>query len=500
MRGPLFRRMGLGQSLVLRFAGMKWLVLSALCAAGCSLTFDGDAPDLPLLGPIPETAQLPKLNVNPVVDVRGQRIGADNKVWMIFTENVTVEFGEQRATRAVNVDDPSKFELYFDKQMYLGSYAIWRFDRDDPDVVPTPKTRVHIRALGQADDGEHIELDGSPGYLAIDNTERQYVYWVESPDTTELLIQKRDNSFARHIPLPMGTVLKGGTISGITLLFTIDSKYLLVRDGMGNITRYSTGANENLDLGTYPPIAGIDWSRNSLLFCDSKTGFTSVPWLGGSGTLVLDPDPCSSSSGLVYYGNIAYYIGGDALNGGGLRRVPVDGKKPPEPVVFDGKRIIGFSPTGELLTSTNGADDYAEGTGDGWYRGWKFMERGLDQGFSADKKKLRWVDHAAQTGAIGELMSAVIPGDGDPAPTPLMLARNVWGWEEMPDGRVLVEENHAFKGSFNRVVIVDEKLGEKRWVAQSAYAYYRLARTNWDLIVHRWLPTGSDLVRVTVPH
>jgi len=473
---------------------MRWLMLATVCATGCSLTFDGDAPDLPLIGPAPETGKLPKLNVNPVVDVRGQRIGADNKVWMVFTEQVDTDSGPQIGTRAVNVDDPTKFELYFDKQIYLGSYAVWRFDRDDPDTVMDPKTRVHVRSLGQADDGEHLVFDGSPGYMAIDSTERQYLYWVESPNTTDLLLEKHDHSFSRRIPLPMGTMLKGGGISGITLFFTVDSKYLLVRDGMGEITRYSTASTDQVDLGMYPSIAGIDWNRSSLLFCDAKTGFTSVSYLNGD-TVVLDPDPCSSANGLIYYGNLAYYVGGDEM-----RKVTVDGKTTPQKVEFPGKRIIGFSPTGELLYSTNGPDDFAESTGDGWYNGWKFMERGLDQGFSLDKKKLRWVDHAAQTGAIGELLSAPIPQPGDPAPTPTRLARNVWGWEELSDGRVLAEENHAFKGAFNRVVVIDEKAGERRWVADGAYAYYRLSRTTWDLLVHRWLPTGSDLVRVTIPH
>jgi hypothetical protein len=177
---------------------------------------------------------------------------------------------------------------------------------------------------------------------------------------------------------------------------------------------------------------------------------------------------------------------------GDVKRIPSDGSGPPVTVVTGDKRFLGFGPDDVVLYSTDPIDRYVAGAGDAWLDGWKFMQRGRNIQFSHDGTKIRWLDFAAQPSAVGDLLSAPIGG------SPTRLARNVRRYDELGDGRVLVSANRAFRGTQNRVVVVDEQAGAAHWVADAAADYVRIPGTTDILVDVISGPSGFDIVRVPV--
>src|SRR5262249_28869821 len=146
---------------------------------------------------------------------------------------------------------------------------------------------------------------------------------------------------------------------------------------------------------------------------------------------------------------IWYRVGAQLL---GVRR---DGTGAPR-VVKDGgfARVIGFAPDQTIIYSKTPADLYIYGAGDGWMGDWKFMERGLGPFFSGDGKRLRWLEHTAQSSGVGDLMSALVPGG-----VGTRLARNVLDAYQMSDGRLIALANRSSPGTWNRIIVVDEEAG-----------------------------------------
>src|SRR5262249_36725277 len=140
----------------------------------------------------------------------------------------------------------------------------------------------------------------------------------------------------------------------------------------------------------------------------------------------------------VYYGNDAQ-----------LLRVPLDASGPPEVVLNDGRRPLQFLDDGRIIVSKTPRDLYVNSAGDGWLDNWNFMESGIDVPMPRDKRRGRWLEHAAKPNGAGELLPAEI---GQP---PLHLTLNTREWEELKDGRILADANHAFRGTQNRIVVVD---------------------------------------------
>src|SRR5262249_30790689 len=155
-----------------------------------------------------------------------------------------------------------------------------------------------------------------------------------------------------------------------------------------------------------------------------------------------------------------------------LLRVPLNGSGPPEEVHVDGRRALQFIDDGRIIVSHTPRDLYINSAGDGWLDGWNFMERGIDMSMSSDKKRIRWLEHAATSNGSGELLSAPINGP------PLHLSLNTCEWEQLDDGRVLADADHAFRGTQNRVVVIDEKSKTAQWVASAAANYSHIPGTN----------------------
>jgi hypothetical protein len=225
---------------------------------------------------------------------------------------------------------------------------------------------------------------------------------------------------------------------------------------------------------------------SNLITCGSD-GVRSVP-LDGTPETVIDPEACDGSSALwLDNGRLIY------PKAGSLWRVPLDGSGPPELVLPAGQRLLAFSPDDQLVYSTDPSDRYAAGAGDGWLGNWRFMERGRAVSYSRDGKRLRWLEHAAKQGGIGDLYSA------EPNQSPLHLARNVRVYEPLSDGRILAGANHAFRGVQNRVITIDEQARASYWVADQAADYVRIPGSNDLLIDVVTGPTAFDVVRVPIP-
>jgi hypothetical protein len=122
------------------------------------------------------------------------------------------------------------------------------------------------------------------------------------------------------------------------------------------------------------------------------------------------------------------------------------------------------------------------------------MQRGRRPGFSLDHARLRWLENAARSDGSGDLSSATIADR-----TLLPIARNVRTFGELSDGRVLAISNAAFKGTQNRLIIVDEAAATARWVVDSARDYLMIPGTN-DLIVKIvYGQLGYEIRRVPIP-
>ena len=185
-----------------------------------------------------------------------------------------------------------------------------------------------------------------------------------------------------------------------------------------------------------------------------------------------------------------FYIIGDRE----LRRVPVDGSAPPARVIErDIKRVLTIADAATVIYSEDPSDRYIYMVGDGWIGDWRFMDRGRAANVSSDRKRVHFLENAAQSAGIGDLSSAPIGG------VVVRLARNVYQYDEIAPLRLLAAANHAFRGTQNRIILIDEEHGQAHWVVDQASRYSFIPGST-DLLVD--IVTGassSDLVRVPLP-
>jgi hypothetical protein len=310
---------------------------------------------------------------------------------------------------------------------------------------------------------------------------------VLEQDTTDFLQQRRDRSFSRMVPLPEGLPATDPFSKG-ELFFSRDGKWLYVQDGNNVVSRHSTIDLTDVTIGPLPKLLALDEARQLLVAC-GMNGLSLVPVDGSEGMQVIDDEPCNEGGLLWLYGSTTVYQGLD----GTVKRVPSDGSGPPVVVLPGDKRFLGFGPSDVVLFSTDPIDRYVAGAGDAWLNDWRFMQRGRNIQFSHDATKVRWLEFAAQPSAVGDLLSAPIGGP------PVRLGRNVRRYDEVGDGRVLASANRAFRGTQNRVVVVDEQAGAAYWVADAAADYVRIPGSTDVLVDVISGPSGFDIVRVPVP-
>ncbi len=457
---------------------MRWLYV-VLLTAGCSFTFDGAAPEIVLSGYPTDTTRLPRLNHAPVHSDY-YVLGADSQWWLTLEERR----GNQHIWHSVSLFPPGKEqEIVYNPDTDRSSvHAFYRVE-----TIPglgTPaypgKTLLRLQTAGAAPE-EAFEFPLGPAHLATGPWDNLFVYWVKDPKTKTFEIVRRDRSYRRTIPIPEGI---DPEVPGL-LLFSSNGQILFTRDKSGHLVKHYTDREVDIDLGIHKGQLMFDESRK-VFYTFGHDGIHRTK-LDGTGEIVLDPtpDPAYVSS---YEDRFYYFIGRE------LRRVLPDGSEQPQ-VVSDGgiTRLLGFAPDGQLMYSTVAANHYVHNSGDGWIGAWRFMERGRSPGFSVDRKRLRWLEHTAQHDGVGDLMQADLPR-GDP----VRLARNVYGWTEINDRRLLVVDNAAYFGTQNRIIAIDPDARTARWVANSAWHFSLLTATEMlvDLVTDT---AGYDVVRMTIP-
>lgn len=468
---------------------MRAVVIALALSAGCSYTFDGEAPALPLVGGPPPSGSFQRLNRG--IAKSGASIIWEGSVpWVYFTEDLDTPEGKKEGYRAIRLYPPEAEEEIWGPNVQASSGAFYLIDRDPP-TMEGGKTRITIRTPGHPP-GDTFEMPGGPGFLIIGGGDRVFAYFPTPTGTPTgeegFYIQWRDRSYQRFVKYPEGVEPAQPTARG-SFFFESNGRWMFMRDGTGRLVRLGTRSETTIELGMHPRTLALDEPRRRLVTC-GDAGVQQVPYDGNDPVTTLDPRPCESRRGLWFYNHHAYYH-----TGGVLTRVHLDGGRQPERVIDPSLRLLGFGPQGQIIHSTDPADRYVHQAGDGWIGDWRFMERGRDVYFTPDFSRVYWLEHAAKNTGVGDLMSAVVPGG-----EPLKLARNVRQYDPLPDGRVIAASNRAFRGTHNRVIVIDEERREARWVADMASEYTFIPGTRAEVILDVTSgATGYDIVRAPMP-
>lgn len=479
------------------------ILLLALLGAGCSFQF-GDTEELPLLGQPPPLSRYPRLNHRPVHYWERVR-GGDNRLWAVICEPGTVppknRYYVCEPGRLVlrHVTDPSSApseKLLTADRIYTGYYTggggvyllDFRFNA-------AGETRLRIHTTDELGDaplgpGTAYLLPAGEPYLQPGGSGEVFVYWIKAAGARRFYLLRRDGTLQRALDLPRGAdPLHPPTEDD--LFFDLSGAWLFGRDRDGALVGYSTGDADDLHLGMRPRWVRLHPQGKPALVTCGDDGLKVLYYQSGK-ELTLDLMPPCDPDGLSLEGPDAVRAEGDQQ-----LRIPLDGRpafREAKPAM-DQKRIIA---DGNIYTY-DAPNRYLQDATSGFLGDWQFMERGLikySQPMNRDKTRVRWVEHAANPMAVGDLLSAAVPRGA-----PVLLARNVpfpW-YTELPDGRILAVANHAFPGTHNRIIVIDEQTRTARWVANSADAYYRLSNGK-ELVVDVFRnEQGYDLYRLPLP-
>ncbi len=471
---------------------MKHVLVATFFAglAACSLTFDGNPGELPFVNSEPDTASLPKLNHQPTPNVVRLMFSADGAPWATFTEYAPTDGGAQKGVRLVRLSGEPAEQLVAEKEFFTTGDSFYIFDRDPMDMA-NGMTRLSILDVGAQTPSGNFTFPGGPDFIMIDNFDERFLYFVEKPETTTYQVLHRDGSFTRTLPVPDG--VDPTNPNNALFSFNLYGSILFVLDGNSHLRAFETDREKDYDLGVRPSHLYFDDDSRLMTTCgaDGLRQFS----IDGGPDLVLDLN-CDPTGTFFPRRNddetlsIVYTVAGQTYI------VPYGGGTPAL-VLIDGLRLLAFgpAPNDPVMYSDEPDDEFVNGASDGYIGSWKFMERGLAAGWSRDGTKLRWLEHAAQPSGVGQLM--VAPSGGGPATE---LALNVRQYDELRgDGRVLAAANHAFKGTQNRVVAIDEKALTQAWVADQAHEYATIPGSTDLLIDVVTGPSTYDIVRVKLP-
>ncbi len=317
-----------------------------------------------------------------------------------------------------------------------------------------------------------------------------FAYFRFDPTAPRFDVFRRDMRFQRQLPIPMNVdPSKPLSSSGFRFGVTADGMRVVVRFPGGNMRAYDTLDMGEVDLGDTRPLAWfLDDDRDQIVTAGDD-GLRAVPWDGRAEKLLwagaVDPAAVrTSDDGTAWFGV-----------DGGLWRVPLDGSAPATLAQANAARLLALGPNGEIAYSRDPADRYAGGAGDGWLGDWSYMGRGRLLRWSGDGKRLRFLEHAATIGVFGDLTSVTVPGGA-----PTVLGINVHMYAETDDGRVLAVENRVYAGAWNRLVVIDEAAGTKKWVVPSATEFLLVPDRGEVIADVVSGASGYDILRAKIPH
>lgn len=473
--------------------GRLWIVAIvlgiALGGAACSFTLDSGTAGLPLFGEPVAPAAFPKLNSDgiPVLDFHILR-GDDDAYWAVLTRNFSDPSNAPPAAqktrtlaRLVRLSGEPLEEVLEADQILTGSQLIYLIDVSMVESVPT---RLRLYRPGSQGPPTEMALPPGGGLLLSSPREEAFVYIASRVAANPLLLLRSDGTFKRQLALPMGVDAEH-LFEKFRLFFDPTSDWLITRGPDGKLVARATREERDVELGASDPDLIFDSTREALISCGPE-GLRRLP-LSGLPATQLDPKACQPAVLRALPGRVLY------KREDGIYEVPDLGGALTK-VLEPAEQVLAVGPDRRLIYSLDPPLRYGAGIGNGWLGSWQFMNRGRRPTWSSDGSRLRWLENAARSDNTGDLMSAAIP-DGQP----LLLSRNVFQWSEVAPGRILCISNAEGKGTYNRLILIDEAGGSARWVVNSARAFARIPGTNEVLaeIVNGQL--GYDIRRVPIP-
>ena len=493
-------------------SGLAKLLPLAVLLAGCSWTFDGDAPELPLLGSPPLESSLVRLNDGPVY-LSAIVAGKDGQPWLALQE-------DKKSIKLRSLGPDGAAQTLTGDQFIIRyrAFYTWVYGAAPTDGSPRAD-KLFIVSAGQKTPADEFDFPLGAGALVVGGNEVVMIY-APLPSVMKVdhaTVYRTDHSFQRDIPLPdldSAQTLGGTFFNGDGSLYFDKARCSEGCAAPSDADDADRGGTERRVLTGHSTVSDVDYplgpqprrllyyeptaARRQFITCGSN-GLNVVPLVPSTANPARVLDDAACASPFFQYLRLTNADGTSTLYlyymiGEELRRVPINGSRPPERA-FDRDivRVLGVGGDETVLYSQDPDNKYIYGVGDGWIGDWRFATRGRLFYLSGDRKKMRWLENAAQGGGIGELRSAPIGGAATP------LARNVYNYDELDGGRLLAAANHAYRGTQNRIVVIDDTRKEARWVADRADDYSFIPGST-DLLVD--IVTGastSDLVRVPLP-
>ncbi|MEO6951670.1 MAG: hypothetical protein ABI321_07645 [Polyangia bacterium] len=491
---------------------MAKLLALVFLLAGCNWTFDSDAPAFPLLGSPPLESSLVKLNDGPVY-LSAIVLGTDNQPWLALQE-------DKASIKLRNLGPAGGTQTLMGDQFIIRYRAFYTWVHGPEPTDGSPRAdKLQISSAGQTTPPNEFDFPLGAGALVVGGNEAVLIY---APLQTVMTVDhatvyRTDHSFQRDVPLPdveSAQTLGGTFFNGDGSLYFDKARCSEGCASASDVDNADRGGTERRVLTGHSTTSNVDYplgpqprrllyyepsvAKRQFITCGSN-GLDVVPLVPSADNPARVLDDAACASPFFQYLRLTNTDGTTTLYlyymiGEELRRVPVDGSAPPARA-FDRDivRVLGVGGDQTVLYSQDPDNKYIYGVGDGWIGDWRFANRGRLFYLSGDHKKMRWLENAAQGGGIGELRSAPIGGAST------ALARNVYDYDELDGGRLLAAANHAYRGTQNRIVVIDDTHKEARWVADRADDYSFIPGST-DLLVD--IVTGastSDLVRVPLP-
>ena len=425
--------------------------LVALLGA-CSYQWGAPEPALMLTGTPPPLSSLVKLNVLPAGPA-AVLAGAGGVPWAAFCEyrggNTGATSGSFRNCRRLHLSrlaGTAADEVLLSDGFVVRRGAIYRLDPGSTEgqrriTVHRPGDPPALDATFEVPTGPAILYTNDGGDNDI------FAYWVLDAATTSWDVFRRDRLHRLTLPVPDG-VDPADPGASMDFLFTADGSTLVVSGPDQVITAWSTLDGTAREIDRRPGTMFVDNVRAALLVVG--VDFRSLPLDGGAPT-VLSRHPFEPVT-----------LAGDELGNawyrwkGGLYRVPLDGGAEPERVVDVAERLLAVLPDGRPIYSRDPEERYINGAGDAWLGDRRLVERGFFSCLSDRRGRLYGLEHAATTNAVGTLVGMPLDPGEPTAPEPATtLGLNVSTWACMSNGSLLVIENQAMRGPWNRLVSID---------------------------------------------
>ncbi|HEY1587708.1 MAG TPA: hypothetical protein VGH63_18545, partial [Polyangia bacterium] len=298
----------------------RWLAVVVVVLAGCSYTFDTNAPSLPYLGNEPDTNALPRLNAIPSsVNAEVFVHGADGRVWLLLqhVDQTWEMLPMSGAPASDNIAADETIQLVTWRALYITRNPTSGTDggvTDDLAVAPTtggdmglqppPNIELVVRSVGEHP-GEVFEVPDGPALLYSLGADDKFAYIVTDPSLPGYLLQRRDGSFKRIVPWPKGIDPSNPFKNGLFFGDDGAGDTFYDRDADGRIVGHHTFDNADIDLGIRPRF--LTWADSKHLVTCGGDGVRLVP-VDGSAETILDNDICKTSLLAVADGYVYYYV------------------------------------------------------------------------------------------------------------------------------------------------------------------------------------------------